>query len=390
MRINDLEVGRVVRRALPLLLLLATSPGCGAEPVIDCGPANKIQPFCGFENPEDLARMPEYVNVLIVSQFGGIDGAEPGDILAWDSSNGVHRTIFPPQGGRDVPDPEGKAWDPWNGEKWGDPDCPGPPGPDFSPHGIDVAVRPDGRTMLLAVNHGGRESIEFLHVIVAGGHSGAIWRGCALAPDDSNFNDVSILPDGGFVVTRMMSREESPTWQFIRTALGGNTGWVWEWQRSSGFKRLPGTDGGLPNGIASSADGSELYVSMYGAGEVRRISRVTGEVLGVAEIPAPDNIAWDEAGGKLLVASHLGNSLSCANVEEGACPMEFQIVELDPESMATRVVYRNEGAPMGAVTVAVQRGKNLWFGTFRGDRLGGYGLYGADPETLTDPDDDRS
>ena len=128
---------------------------------------------------------------------------------------------------------------------------------------------------------------------------------------------------------------------------------------------------------------------MYAGGEVRRISRVTGEVLGVAEIPSPDNIAWDEAGGKLLVASHLGNPLSCAGVDEGACPMEFQIVELDPQSMATRVVYRNEGVPMGAVTVALQRGKNLWFGTFRGDRLGAYGLYRQDPETLMDRDDDR-
>lgn len=378
--------GAGARRALALLLV-SVALACGGEPIIECDAGNKLQPFCGFKNPEDLVRMPEYVNVLLISQFGGIDGSQPGEILAWDSSNGVHRTVFPPHGGRDVPDPAGQAWDPWDGMKWGDPDCPGPPGPEFSPHGIDVTVRPDGETMLLVVNHGGRESIEFLQVIVAGGQSGAIWRGCVLAPDDSNFNDVSILPDGGFVVTRMMSLEDNALWQFVRAGFGGSTGWVWEWQPGRGFERLPGTDGPMPNGIAVSADGSELYVDMYAGGEVRRISRASGELLGYAEIPAPDNIAWDEAGDKLLVASHLGSPFDCAGIEQGSCPMEFQIVELDPESMGTRVVYHNEGPPMGAVTVALQRGSNLWFGTFHGDRLGGYGLYGAQTDELSEPEE---
>jgi hypothetical protein len=378
-------------RALPVLLLTLAgslvSLACGGgEPIIECDAANKIQPFCGFKNPEDLLRMPEYVNVIVVSQFGGIDGANPGEVLAWDTSNGVRRIMVPPHGGREILDPRGQGWDPWNGMMWGDPTCPGPPGPEFSPHGIDLRVRDDGHTMLLVVNHGGRESIEFFQVLVAGGHSGAIWRGCALAPDDSNFNDVSVLPDGGFVTTRMMSLETNLIWQFISAAFfGSDTGWVWEWQPGSGFKRLPGTDGPMPNGIATSPDGSELFVNMYAAGEVRKISRPGGDLLGVAEgIPGPDNIAWDEAGEKLLVASHLGSALDCAGVEEGACGMEFQIVELDPASMDARTVYRNKGAPMGAVTVALQRGRNLWFGTFQGDRLGGYGLYGTTPDEVSE------
>ena len=363
--------------------------GCGGDPIIGCdGVQNDILPLCGFTNPEDLVRMPEYVHVLIVSQFGGIDGAKPGDLVAWDSSNGVYRTLFPPHGGRETPDPEGQIWDPWQGEKWGDPDCPGPPGPAFSPHGIDVSVRPDGRTMLLAVNHGGRESIEFLQLIVAGGHSATIWRGCAMAPDDSNFNDIAILPDGGFVVTRMMSNEESPLWQFLRAIFGGTTGWVWEWQRPSesergGFKRLEGTDGPFPNGIAVSHDGSELYVNMYAAGEVRRISRSTGELLGTAEVPSPDNIAWDEPGEKLYVAGHLGSALACANIEEGSCPMAFEVVSLDPETMETKHMFSNEGAPMGAVTVAVQRGTTLYLGTFHGDRLGAWSLL---PKNAAEPE----
>ncbi|MBW2415458.1 MAG: SMP-30/gluconolactonase/LRE family protein [Deltaproteobacteria bacterium] len=362
-------------RALRLLgvgvaLLALPIAGCGGEPILSCEAANGIEPVCGLTNPEDLAPLPEYAHAMLVSQFGSMDGSKHGSILSWDSKTGIYRTLFPPHGSRDVQDPEGMFWDHWKGEKWGDADCPGPPPPEFSPHGIDLTVRPDGRAMLLIVNHGGRESIEFVHVIVAGGYSGAIWRGCVVAPDDSQFNDVVALPDGGFLVTRMMSRTESQVGQMIRAIFGGTTGWVWEWQPGEGMKKVAGTEGAMPNGIEISPDGEEIYVNMYAAGEVRRISRRTGELLGTAEIASPDNITWDEAGERLLVASHVDLALSCAGIERGSCPTGFEIVALDPETMETEVLYANRGAPMGAVTVAVQRGDELFLGTFAGDRIG--------------------
>ncbi len=357
-------------RLLLLALLALPLAGCGAEPIISCASANDIEPICGMKNPEDLAPLPEYVHAMIVSQFGSIDGSKPGDLMSWDSRTGIYRIMFPPHGSRQVQDPEGMFWDHWKGEKWGDADCPGPPPPEFSPHGIDLVVRPDGRAMLLVVNHGGRESIEFLHVLVAGGYSGAIWRGCALAPDDSQFNDVVALPDGGFLVTRMMSRTENALWQMIRAIFGGDTGWVWEWQPGQGMKKVAGTDGSMPNGIEVSHDGEEIYLNLYAGGEVRRISRRTGELLGTAEIASPDNITWDEAGERLLVASHTELALRCANIEKGACPTGFEIISLDPQTMQTQVIYANQGAPMGAATVAIQRGDELFLGTFAGDRLG--------------------
>ena len=61
---------------------------------------------------------------------------------------------------------------------------------------------------------------------------------------------------------------------------------------------------------------------------------------------------------------------TCANVEHGACPAGFEIVSLDPQTMETEVIYANRGAPMGAVTVALQRGDELFLGTFAGDRIG--------------------
>ena len=54
---------------------------------------------------------------------------------------------------------------------------------------------------------------------------------------------------------------------------------------------------------------------------------------------------------------------------EGACPIEFQIVAIDPVTMETEILYRNEGAPMGAGTVGLVIGDELFIGSFAGDRI---------------------
>src|SRR6185503_17968258 len=100
------------------------------------------------------------------------------------------------------------------GERWGDATCPGPPSAAFSPHGIDLARRRDGRLALLAVNHGGRESVEFFEVAEPE-HPTVTWRGCAIPPPESFLNEVAILPDGGFVTTHMFARSTS----YLRLAL---------------------------------------------------------------------------------------------------------------------------------------------------------------------------
>ncbi len=110
---------------------------------------------------------------------------------------------------------------------------------------------------------------------------------------------------------------------------------------------------------------------------VRRcIARQSGELLGSAEIPAPDNLTWRDDG-LLLVASHpasLGDMMTCMRGVEGSCPFEFQIVALDPQTMTGEPILSNAGPPMGAGTVALQVGQELFIGTFAGDRIARVGL----------------
>ena len=56
-------------------------------------------------------------------------------------------------------------------------------------------------------------------------------------------------------------------------ATGGNTGELWEWHPSGGWKMVPDSEGQLPNGIEVSKDGKWYYVNLWGAAKVMRMSR---------------------------------------------------------------------------------------------------------------------
>jgi hypothetical protein len=318
-----------------------------------------------MQNPEDMAPLSDG-RTLLVSQFGLMDGSRPGNLALLDAVLGTHRVIF---AGRD-----GAAWSQDDAraaaaDGWGDARCPGPPPAAFSPHGIDLAPRPDGRLRLLVVDHGGREAIELFEVEDAGGATQVRWRGCALPPERAYLNDVVSLPDGGFLTTHMMPRD-SEAFGILRASFGLDTGFVYEWQPHRGFEVVPGTEGPFPNGIELSQDGNEIFLNLYTAGEVRRIERSTGALLGRAEVPSPDNSSWSRDG-RLLVASHRGGvraQLACYGLREGACPMAFEIVAVDPETMQTEPVFAHAGPPMGAGTIAIDLGESLVIGTFAGDR----------------------
>ncbi len=347
---------------------LATLVACssGPPPVVDCRAVNDIQPICGFQNPEDLAAL-EGDTKLVVSQYA--DMIEPegvGSLAVLDLQSNSFRVAWPPTGRevRTKPSPG-----------WGEETCPGPAHP-INPHGIDLAQRSDGRWQLLVVNHHGRESIEFFEVLPQVEEVDIVWRGCAIPPEGAFLNDVVHLPTGpgssggGFLTTHMMTYG-SPFLGMIKGMLGMDTGWVHEWQPEGGWSDVAGTHAPFPNGIEISDDGRDIYLNAYLAGEVRRISRESGEVIAVAEVPGPDNVTWSKDG-RLLVASHSGDFSEqrvCLSLEEGACPMTFDIIALEPEGLEGDAVFSNQGPPMGGGTVAVDVGGELVMGSFAGDRV---------------------
>ena len=350
-----------MRAAASLLIALALLGGCGEKfpPVNGCVPAGGMNPTCSFSSPEDMELLPDG-RTLLISQMGTADGRHPGSFVLFDTGSETI-TRLPQFSASDEP-------------PWGDAACTAAPGPAFSPHGIHLRRRADGQWQVLAVNHGGRESVEFFQLLEASEGYRLAWRGCTLAPPDSYLNDVAALPGGGFVATHMFARS-SPSigpvsLALLKGMLGFDTGHVLHWDGQR-FAVATGTRMPFPNGIQASRDGKALFVNAYIAGEVRKIGFPGGELLGKASVKGPDNSQWD-AEGRLLVASHTAGIVAmgaCFGISDGACGAAFAVVAVDPGSLKADTILEHRGAPMGAATVAQQVGDNLYLGSFVGDRI---------------------
>jgi hypothetical protein len=340
--------------------LACAACGGSIEAVISCEPVGAARPVCGFQNPEDLELLPDGSG-LVVSEFGAMEGGRAGALSRLDLASEARTVLY--RGG------DGGSVAPG----WGDPACPGPP-PELSPHGIHLSARRDGAHQLLVVNHGGRESVELLELAQTPAGWGLAWRGCAVAPEGLWMNEVVALPEGGFLATHMLPKRggAGQLFEYAKVAIFGmRTGHVVEWQPDRGYAPVPGTETRFANGIALSRDGRTIFLNSSMGGSVQRIDRATGALEGSAEVPGPDNSSW-APDGRLLVASFVGplyETLACDEIERGACPAAFQIVAVDPETLATETIYRGGGAPMGAGTVGLRVGDELFVGSFAGDRI---------------------
>jgi sugar lactone lactonase YvrE len=313
---------------------------------------NGIEVDCQFQNPEDLVPSPD--GRILVSQYGDMASGAPGSLAIYDPEHRALELLFP----------DGVRLEPG----WGDPACPPPDPALFSPHGIDIERRSDGRHQLAVVNHGGRESVELFEF---GGDGGLTWRGCALGPDGAFFNDVVVLRGGGFWVTHMFPHGSGFV-PLVKSRLGFDTGWVYAWAPGAGFSKLPGTDAPFPNGLEKSADERFAYVNTYSTTGVLKVDVTRGELVASRAIDNLDNSSWG-ADGRLLVASHRGSlseMLACQRLERGACGMPFAILALDPDDLAAEERLAHQGAPMGGATVALEHGGILYLGSFAGDRIG--------------------
>ena len=345
-------------------ILIVASASAQAEPPaptpFPCTAVDGIEPICGFARPpEDLEDLAD--GRVLVGEYGAMSGTKPGVLSLFDPKTKARQVLF--DGTTAVSaTPPGRERDA----------CPGAPGPQFSPHGIHLA-QVEGRQRLLVVNHGGREAVEIFDVTIDPATRAVAldWRDCVPAPADAWMNDVVNLPDGGFAASHMIKRgavEED----FVKAEASHEvTGHVLQWHVERGWEKVPGSEGGLPNGVEVSADGTTLYVNQYLGDRVSAIDRLSGTRLWSADVPAPDNITIAPSG-ELLVASHRAGFeviVACAHHSEQACGLPYAVVGIDPKTGATREVLTGAGAPMGAATVALQLGDAIYLGSFVGERI---------------------
>jgi len=239
--------------------------------------------------------------------------------------------------------------------------CPGPPTDadkaNFRTHGLGLRPGKGSRHTLYAVHHGARESVEVFQLDARPKTPVLTWIGCVVAMDPIGLNSMVPLSDGGFAATNYLIRTGDVAAARAKMSAGQNNGEVWEWHSGKGWKIIPGSESSGPNGLEISRDGKWLYVAAWGSRDFFRLS--LGQNPPKKDvIPLGfrvDNIRWAPDGSIFAV----GQGAQTSNV-----------VKINPSSLQVQKVLDQPDTPeFGASTVAIQIGKEIWIGSFRGDRI---------------------
>lgn len=357
------DLCRLCLLSLGGFLIAACSPQATISQ-LDCNSSGDMQPICQFSNPEDLLLLPDGESIL-VSEYGTYFDANPGALAIYNTKS--NQTYKLP------------ALTELTEPKWGQEDCTTPPGPAWSPHGLDLSVRSDGALQLLVVNHAPEERIEFIELTRSEQQYQALWRGCVQPPANSYINSVASTPNSGLVMTHMFPKD-SPTigttsLAVALSALGKPSGYVIQWDaQTNQFKNLKYSTGGFPNGVLISPKGHHMYVAYSTDNKVVKFDRQTGEVIGEVKVAHPDNLRWDQQG-SILVAGMPVSGLEAILCQEASregkqCAGAFEIHRINPTEMKAEKIIAHDGtAPMGSATVAIQVDESIYIGSFAGNRI---------------------
>ena len=337
---------------LASIVLFAWAPGPagqasqGAPAAAACDPVGNVRFVCGQQAPEDLVLLPGS-QWIVAGAFAGTGGINLINVR----DHSMH-LAFPGPASRERLD--AKTYN----------TCPGPPDAGdkakFATHGLALRSGRNSTHTLYAVHHGGRESIEVFEVDARAKVPVLTWVGCAVAADPIGLNSVVALPEGGFIATDFLARGIDAAGRG-RMLAGENNGALWEWHTATGWKMVPGSEAAGANGLEISKDGKTLYVAAWGSQSFFRLSRGQTPVKRDS-VPLGfrvDNIRWAPDGS--IFAAGQG----------GVAPMQTSnVVKIDPATLKVQELIRHPNTTeFGNGTVAVQVGKEIWVGSFRGDRI---------------------
>lgn len=340
---------------LLLAAALASSAAAG-----DCHSDPDLDYVCGPEKPEDVLAIPG-TPWLIASGFSPGAGLKLVDIpthgfRAWYTGS-----------------PEQVAPD-----RVSFPDCPAPLNPNlFNAQGLSLRQTGPGHWRLLAVNHGGRESVEVFDVAADGTDEPALhWLGCVPMPSGLAANSVTSFADGTLLVT-VLTRPGTAIADFVA---GRNTGGVWQWRPGqAGFALLPGTELPGNNGIEADPDGRHFYVVAFGWHSVVVFDRQdTAHPIERIEAPdfMPDNIHWSD--GSLILAGMRLDEPACGGLrrivngvaDPMLCHRGWAVGHLDLQRKRISTVAYGEPQPgFNGLSAATFAGGELWLGSFQSNRL---------------------
>jgi hypothetical protein len=327
----------------------------------------RIIAICGIHAPEDLEALPDG-KFMIISETRGMDN-KPGHLaimnLATDSVSFLPRI-------RD------------GGPIWGDPAC-SDPGINalYSPHGIHLSRRPDGKLELLVINHAGREAVEFYEIRPAGGSYEALWRGCVVNHGPGLFNDLAANPRGGFVATVsfdktvMLDKHGHFSLANMDSVLGGqNSGYLLGWSPDKGLYRLPDSEAPFNNGIQFSRDGRQIYFNAWTADQLRVYDLAQHKtVKTVAFNFLPDNLSVGPNGWYIAAGiTDINVWKKCAPTGTAFCSAAFRVAAWNPTTGQIVPLFDGTAGYMAGASVGLQVGHILYVGSFSGDRVLGITL----------------
>jgi hypothetical protein len=242
----------------------------------------------------------------------------------------------------------------------------------FSPHGL--ALRTDGKTKatLYVVNDGPRAGVEIFALDLASPTPQLTWSGCVPAPSGTHPNSVAPLPDGGFVMSSMMSGD-------LKTAVAGllagePTGEVYRWRADRGLTPVPSSRVSGANGIAVTSDGKTLFINAWTGRQIVRLPLARGGMpkASLTTDFLPDNLKW--GGRHQLVAT--GQAVPFATfMAESQKPgptmtVPWSVITINPQTMRITHAQTFAATPeFGGASIAVQVGNEWWAGSFHADRI---------------------
>lgn len=260
----------------------------------------------------------------------------------------------------------------------GDPACKPLNLSDLAMSGLAIRNTNDGALQLMAVNRGKRMSIEFFNVDLSTSEPALTWSGCVVMPDKAFPNAVIPLGDDGMAVTISFETDNKKFMQQLENKV--NTGYLLEWNKQNGFRRVANSELSLNNGLEISPDGKFYYIAGWGNESILRLPTSSGKSkpqqvnIGMK----PDNLSWSSKG-KLIVAGQLqsaGSIFNCVASEKDICPVPFKIIEVDPDTLATLGVLVDDAKMenYAAATTGLEVGNELWVSAFRNTKIARYRL----------------
>ncbi len=322
--------------------------------ISNCSSDNKVKLICGFKNPEDIVITPDK-KFLLMSEFGGIGPYEK-------QKSGYFALLDLETKTKVIPNITIEE------NIWGDPKCTRTINKKYGPHGIDLIERNDGRYQLGVINHYPDESIEMFEMVKKENSWDMVWRGCIDVPYEFYFNDISLRKNGGFYASHMYDREITLNeWLFV-SIIKSDTGFLVEWIESR-FKKIDGSDGSGPNGIALDEDSNIIYINYNQGDSITKFDLSLNKKLNKRFIEAPDNPYID--GNDIWITSLDFKPNDFGDCEfKKSCSLPFSIYQLDKNNLEIKNEYSFSKTVFGLPTVAVPIEDEVFLGSFHSDRLG--------------------